>query len=215
MNQTTNRTYEPTGTSAGIPLRTQASTSLINDLTDRGIGLLDQSRLLAQDAENFAYGMLHHTLEAATARASRRTPADLADALAELGFAWKDIARIAGVSVPALRKWRMGERAAISNHSRLASVAALCEIICERCPDIADVASWLEVPLDAAAPISGLDLLAAGRGDLVLEYANDGKVTPQSVLDRFDPDWRSRHSSAFEVYVDEDGHKALRSRAGE
>lgn len=209
----TGRTYEPTGTWAGLPTHTQQVTSLINDLTDRGIGIRDESRLLVQDAEQFAFEMLHQTLEAATAQASRRSTAILAESLAAFGFAWKDVARVAGVSVPALRKWRLGERAAPANHLRLATFVATCEVIRERCVDIADVASWLEVPLDVTAPITGLDVLADGFGDLLLEYASDMAITPQSVLDRYEPDWRTKYASQFEVYVAEDGHNALRTRA--
>lgn len=49
--------------------------------------------------------------------------------LAELGFAWRDIARLVKVSVPAVQKWRKGEKASGESHSRVASLLAACDLI--------------------------------------------------------------------------------------
>ena len=92
---------------------------------------------------------------------------------------------------------------------RAAQLVALCEIAAERCR-IADVARWLETPLHREAPISCLDLVVAGRLDLVLSLAQDQVGGPELVLDEFDPDWRSRYCSDVQVFTAADGMPGLR-----
>jgi hypothetical protein len=41
--------------------------------------------------------------------AATKTPAEVLQQLADLGFAWRDIARLVKVSVPAIQKWRQGQ----------------------------------------------------------------------------------------------------------
>ena len=144
----------------------------------------------------------------AARRAGERLSA-LLDRLGAQGFSWQDVARAVGVSVSQLRKWRRGESATGDSRQRVARSVALCEIAAERCR-IADVAGWLETPLCNEAPISGLDLVAAGRFDLVLSLAQDQLDGPKLVLDEFDPDWRARYLSDVEVFTAADGMSGLR-----
>lgn len=132
------------------------------------------------------------------------------DTLSELGFAWADLARIFGVSVPALRKWRQGEAATPANDLRVAEMVAVCKVLADYVPHMTDVASWLEMPLAAESPVTGVDLLAGGRIDLVLRYAryDDG----DAVLDEFDPGWRERPESPVKVVIGPDGLPALTIR---
>ena len=51
--------------------------------------------------------------------------------LADLGFAWRDIARMVGVSVPAVQKWRKGEKASGDSRIRVASLLAAYNLITE------------------------------------------------------------------------------------
>ncbi len=55
-------------------------------------------------------------LESRTDEAAKGAPADLLSELADLGFSWTSVARIVGVSIPAVRKWRQGD--AVSGHNR-------------------------------------------------------------------------------------------------
>lgn len=138
----------------------------------------------------------------------------LTELLAELGdqgFAWRDIARLVGVSVPALRKWRQGEQATGENRLRVARLVGLCDLLKER-GLIDDPASWLELPLVYDVPVSGIDLLAAGRTDLLFRRALHHDTDPEAILDEFDPDWRTTYRGAFEVFEAEDGLPGLRIR---
>ncbi|WP_419909656.1 hypothetical protein [Candidatus Poriferisodalis sp.] len=152
---------------------------------------------------------LDEALRSLTVRYAGERLASLLDRLAALGFSWRDIARVAGVSVPELRKWRRGEWATSAGRQRVARFVALCEVAAERC-HIADIAAWLERPLHPEAPLTGLDLVEAERLDLVLALARDRPGGPEQVLDEFDPDWRAWHRSDVEVFTAADGKPGLR-----
>ena len=121
----------------------------------------------------------------------------------------RDIARVVGVSTPALRKWRLGGTATGENRRRVATLVAFCDIAGSRF-SISDVACWLEAPLDPQTPLTGLDLMAGGRFDLVLQLVRDRDPDPQAVLDEFEPNWRDRYSSPVEVFTGPDGLPGLR-----
>lgn len=143
--------------------------------------------------------------------AALSTP-DLLALIADRGFAWRDIAAVVGVSVPAIRKWRSGGSATGENSLRLASFLAFLNYL-EAEGGVRDVAAWLEVPLVATVPVNRLDLLVAGRQDLVLSPLFGVAPSPSFVLDQFDPEWRSRYQSDFEVFLAEDGQRSIRPKA--
>ena len=141
------RYTELTGAGIGRPLPGSDGTRSISDLVDQATGLRDVYRLIGSSVESLPDRAMLDLVDTKSRLVARRSPAELADTLGEsYGFAWRDVARMASVSVPALRKWRMGETASPANQLRLARVVALCEVIEEKCPDISDVASWFELP---------------------------------------------------------------------
>ena len=207
---------QPTGASIGRGGDIETPTRTISDLVDDSGYLRNQTRILAADTTHLQRiaDVLHtDTLDAelrtmAQAR-SKEALENLLDRLSDLGFSWRDIARVVGVSVPALRKWRLGRTATGENRRRVATLVAFCDIADERfC--ISDVACWLEAPLDPQTPLTGLDLMASDRFDLALRLARDWGSDPQAVLDEFEPDWRDRYSSPVEVFTGPDGLPGLR-----
>ena len=88
-------------------------------------------------------------------------------------------------------------------------MVALCDIARDRYL-ISDVAGWLETPVHPAAPVTGMDMVALGRFDLVMRLARDPGVDPEEALDEFEPDWRERYSSPVEVFTAPDGLPGLR-----
>lgn len=134
----------------------------------------------------------------------------LLDLLADQGFAWRDIARMTGVSVPAIQKWRKGEKAAGENRQRLASLVAAQDLIASQ-SQIQEIESWFETPVIAGVPVTPIDLWAAGETFLVLEYAS-GHLNPEEALTRFDPAWRSTYESKFETFRGEDGQLSIRAK---
>lgn len=193
-------------------------TNTFTDLVARTAWQKANTKLLRDDTNDLhsEVARLHgETLERLLRhRTTEKTQHDvrhILEDLAERGFGWSAIARIVGVSAPALRKWRRGEPASGGNRRGLAEFAAACEIVSDRNPTITDVAGWLEVPLSGSAPVTGIDLLAAHRYDLVFRYA-DGEEDPEVILDDFEPDWRETYASNIEVFTADDGMPALRMR---
>ena len=153
--------------------------------------------------------MLNAQLHEEANRLAKQNAANLLDQLNDLGFSWRDVARVAGVSVPALRKWRLGGSATSQNRYQVATIAALCEML-HHLYLISDVASWLEARIHPEAPVTGLDVMAKGRFDLLLSLARDDKADPEPVLDELEPRWREKYASPVEVFVAPDGMPGLR-----
>ncbi len=130
--------------------------------------------------------------------------------LADLGFAWRDIARLVGVSVPAVQKWRKGEGASGDSRMRIASLLAACDLIVDHYR-VDEIASWFEMPLSSSAPVTPIALYAANRADLVFEFASL-HTDPEALLSEFDPDWRERYRSDFEVFEASDGNRSIRMK---
>jgi hypothetical protein len=133
----------------------------------------------------------------------------LAD-LADLGFSWRDVARLVGVSVPALQKWRRGERTTGENRLKVAGLIAACDLVAEHY-GIQEVASWFETPVLHGVPVTPIDLWAGERRDLVFDLASD-HADPEQTLTAWDPQWRERYQSDFEVFRGSDGNLSIRPK---
>jgi len=162
-----------------------------------------------------AYDDLHqrsHFVEwrTVTSERARIGMTNLLEQIASLGFAWRDIARLVGVSVPAVQKWRRGESASGQSRAKVASLLAACDLIVEHYP-VQDLGTWFEVPLTLGVPVTPTDLYAAARVDLVFEFAS-GQSDPEDVLTDFDPEWRERYRSDFEVFRGGDGELSIRPK---
>lgn len=205
----------PTGASI-LDYESKAPTRTIAEWVEDIGHLRNQTNIIVNDSSdlhhstqglhNLALGQLLYTKATELAKKSL---INLLEELNSLGFSWQGIARISGVSVPALRKWRHGHSATSANRQRVAMVAAFCRIAEENYL-IEDVAGWLETPLHPSAPITGLDLVAEERYDLALELAGTRMQNPELVLDRFEPGWKERYRSQVEVFAAPDGLPGLR-----
>ena len=172
-----------------------------------------QVSILREDVAGGRREALTLQLDGTTARWSKRGVKELLSGLRESGFSWRDVARVAGVSVPAVQKWRRGEGVNADNHLNLARIRAVLELLEDR--GIEDPVSWLEMTVKQDVLLSKLDIIAMGRFDLVLELASD-EFTSSSIdplLNEFDPEWRSKFvDDRFESFVDSEGVVAIRSR---
>lgn len=152
-------------------------------------------------------------LESRTVERARCAPMQALEQLADYGFAWRDIGRIVGVSVPAIAKWRKGAGVTGENRLKIARLLALIDMLADRFID--EPASWLEMPIKAGVGITRMDLLERGRYDLVLALASThtGDGTVEYVLDQTDQNWRETCvDNAFESYVAEDGVISIRPK---
>ncbi len=207
--------YSRTSTSADQEELGTTRTRTITDLVDEFGAIRSTTKLLVDDITGLHHlADKHHasTLEAElnelTNSRAKDSLVDLLEDLSNLGFSWRDIAKLSNVSVPAVRKWRHGGSASSDNRFRVAQVAAFCDIAKDRYI-ITDVAGWLETPLHADTQICGLDLLKRGEFDLALRLARERDGDPEDVLDEFDPNWREQESTEVRVFIAEDGMPGL------
>lgn len=120
----------------------------------------------------------------------------------EYGFAWVDVARMLGVSVPAIRKWRMAGGVSPENTARLADVAALAYLLSDRG---VRPAAWLSTPLVAGYTVAPKHLYSAERVGALADIAL-GTGDAQDLLAEFEPDWRSKYDArGYEVARFDDG----------
>ncbi|MCC2319732.1 hypothetical protein [Cellulomonas xiejunii] len=134
------------------------------------------------------------------------------DELSEHGFAWRDVARMMGVTVPALQKWRRGEGMAADNRAKLARIAGLIEMLESRF--VSEPASWLEMQVEPGVALTPLDLIVAGRDDLVLELATESDTAArEAIYSEYNAHWRSEYvDAAFESFAAADGMMSIRPR---
>jgi hypothetical protein len=152
-------------------------------------------------------------LEGKTVERARAAPVQALEQLSDYGFAWRDIARVVGVSVPAINKWRKGTGITGENRLKIARLLALIDMLSDRFID--EPASWLEMPITDGVGLSRMDLLERGRYDHVLALASthSGDGTVDSVLNEIDPEWRDNFvDNMFESYIADDGAVSIRPK---
>lgn len=212
------RRYRPTAATALIPLRTVERTRpsdadiLANKVgalrSDVGV-LYEDVAGLSEDIAQVHGDSLRLQLASRAEDAAKRSPVHLLNQLADWGFSWTSVARVVGVSIPAVRKWRQGNPLAGENRRNLALLVAFVGVL-EEDHLISDGASWLDMPL-AESSFTGIDVLAAGHAHDLMQHAA-GHISSSDLLDKALPRWRETLDSRFEVYEAQDGERAIRMR---
>jgi hypothetical protein len=189
---------------------TATATDQVIDLTESAGSLRSQAKILHQDSSDLHLDVLFREWQQRTNQQAKKAPAVTLEQLADLGFAWRDVARMLGVSVPAVQKWRRSGGVTGSNRRAIASLLALCEMISDRYM-VQEIASWFEMPVAADVQLTPLDLYAEGRMEILFDHAS-GHSDPQQLLDAYDPAWRDHFRSDFEVVKAADGEMAIRPK---
>ena len=184
--------------------------SQLDDLVEEVGSLRSRSKFTAEDSSDLHHRVQYQSWQQRTNERGKLAPKVLLDEIGDLGFAWRDVARMIGVSVPAVQKWRRSGGVTGENRRRLASLLALCDEITERY-GIQEVASWFEMPISSIAPVTPIDLYTERQSTLVLDHAW-GHCDTEDILAAYDPDWRERFHSDFEVYLDTDGEMSIRPK---
>lgn len=189
---------------------TGTSSRQIQDLRKTTAGLRDIFNMLSEDSTALHQTAQDYDLNDRAAIKSRIGAANLLDELySKRGMGWNDIAKAVGVSLSAVRKWRNSGECTAENRLALARVAALLDLVEEAF--VVDPGGWLLTPVIADADARYVDLLGAGRFDLVLDCAFQ-RMTATQALDAFDPDWRTTRWRRFDVVLDDEGVRSLRRR---
>lgn len=190
-----------------VPAATRTAAALLTEDVD---DLRHRAKNLNVDIEETHQRVYESEWGVLTQQRGAQSPTDLLSELGDLGFAWRDIARMVGVTVPAVQKWRRGERITGPNRLKVAKLMAVCDFLMAHYY-VDDVASWFEMPLNEAAPITPVDLWASGQTKLFFDYATR-HVTADETLTKYEPDWRERYRSDYETFRDADGGIGIRTR---
>lgn len=202
---------EPTQGTGSTGVETpRAPTQTMASITRRFGALRDETSLLDTDVSVNHRAAQLQTLELL---ARDRAREDVVSLLEELstgrGLGWSDIARLVGVTVQAVNKWRRREPVTGQNRLAVARLAALLELLAD--VPVNDPAGWLEIPVVEGYSPRHLDLYRLNRADLLFELAHL-RITPDQALRELDPDWQNRYRLEHEVYEAEDGQLSIRRR---
>jgi hypothetical protein len=201
---TQTRTVSPVEAPPKVPM-TQTS---LGQLTDQAGALRSYGRVLQDELED-AHQQLRAHLLAHRSERVKLSSVQLLEEISDLGFAWRHIATMVGVSVPAVQKWRKGDRVAPENFERLAGLLSVCDLLKENFA-VSDPASWFEVRLLPEVPVRPMDLFSLREDAALLDWASHHEPNAEKILDKSVPGWRQRYDSAFEVFTAPDGEPALR-----
>ncbi len=205
----------PTAPTTGIqaphpPAATSADQ--VFDLTESAGSLRSEAKFLHEGTSALHQTALFQEWQQLTNLRARTAPLVLLEALADLGFSWRDVAGMLDVSVPAVQKWRRSGGVTGPNRRKIASLLALCDLVGSRY-HVQEIASWFEMPISSDAPTTPIDLYAEGRVAILLDHASGHSTDPEQLMNAYDPSWRERFRSDFEVYQEADGNLSIRPKS--
>jgi hypothetical protein len=128
------------------------------------------------------------------------------------GFAWVDIARSLGVSVPAIQKWRGSDtKPSPDNFRKIRDFMAAYEMLCSHNSG-REIADWFEIPIVSGTPVTPFDIWRTSKPDDFFLFAF-GKKTEEETMDAFEPDWREKYlNDGFAFIQGEDGHLSITTK---
>lgn len=201
-------TEQGTG-STGVALPPTPTTTMASIARRYGM-LRDVTTVLDADVGTDHRAAQIKTLELLARDRAREDVAMLLEHLsADRGLGWSDIARLVGVSVQAVRKWRRQEPVTGENRLAVARVAALLDLLSE--VPVHDPAGWLEIPVLEGYALRHLDLYRLDQAALLFDLAHL-RISPEVALAELAPDWREQYRVDHEVYEAEDGQRSVRRR---
>jgi transcriptional regulator with XRE-family HTH domain len=168
-------------------------------------------RVLNEDVEAGRREVREWDLDERTAAKARSDALSLLEELStDRGLGWSDIARLCGVSVSAVRKWRAGEPPSPERRRELARLAAFVDLLDEIAP-VADPASWLLMPLVDGRTVTAADLYLGRQSNDLLEHAQ-GHLGVHDLLNRWNPNWREHTRSDWQIVIAADGERSITRR---
>jgi transcriptional regulator with XRE-family HTH domain len=151
-------------------------------------------------------------LDARASQVVKQDPRALLGELSDMGFASRDIARMLGVSVEALRDWRKGDRPSQESRRLIARLLSVIQILRDD-HAVSDPAAWMEVPIVRGTPVTAVDLYKIGHVEIIFGLAA-ANISPDGALDAARPDWRERYRSDWEVATAGAGERFIRPKTG-
>lgn len=173
--------------------------------------LRDGTAFLQTDVKRLHDDVRSRELDERTSAVALRDPRDLLRELShQHALSWSTIARLTSVSPTAVRKWRRGEAIGSVSRRSLARAVTFLAMLAEHSSPIADVGTWLEMPLSDQATLTPVDVYTGGHIGLLFDHVA-GHLAAHGVLDQHDPDWRTRYAvdDRFAVEQAGDGHLSI------
>lgn len=193
------------------PDQTAATSAALESLTLQYGNLRDEAKLVNSDIVEGHHAMRRWRLDDRTSVKARSSVNDLLTELAvDRGMTWSSIARLCGVSVSAVRKWRTGEAPSPESRLAVARLAAFLGLLDEL--PVSESAAWLAMPMMSGYTVTAEDLYVAGYADRLLDLAS-GQSDLDEVLSKIDKNWRTRYRSEFEVIEAGDGMPSIVRRS--
>ncbi|MCY4518447.1 MAG: hypothetical protein OXB99_14550 [Acidimicrobiaceae bacterium] len=127
------------------------------------------------------------------------------------GLGWTDVARLCGVSISAVRKWRSGGALGPERLRSLSKLAAFLDLLEEAGP-IGDPVGWLMMPLVERHTVTAAEIYRSGLDEDILEYAQ-GQLSVEELLDRWSSSWRKDTRSGWMVVDRPDGERVIARRS--
>jgi hypothetical protein len=171
------------------------------------IRLANEIHETAKDALRSSLGA---TLATTVREGLRKETSVLLDEIAtKFGLAWVDLARMTGVSVPAIRKWRLSGGATPDNHERVAQVWAFLSALDDLVPE---PVSWLTRRLEPGFTVTARHLWEPSTSAILLDLAAE-TVSTTVVLDELHHNWREQYATKDELVFLADGSVAIARRS--
>ncbi len=190
---------------------TAADSAVLAELGRKYGDLTGTVRILHQDVDEGRRSFRSVDLDERTsAKARHDVPSLLEELAVERGLGWSEIARLIGVSVGAIRKWRKGEGATPENRWSLARLTAFLDVV-EEAELAQEPAGWLLMRLKEAHTVTAADLYVAGHAVELLDHLL-GHLSVDQLLDGWSPDWRDTTRSAWKIAEGPDGERVLTRR---
>lgn len=197
----------PTEVPKSTPISAIKHTADIRDLVTDADRLTTSLSSLSSDIRKSHAKALEEELNTRVQQKVKESPLTMLETLGNMGFSWRAVAQLLGVSVPALQKWRRGDGISGENRRKIATLLAGINVIASQYK-VQEIDSWFETPIADETPVTPITIWSAGEYILALRYASD-ELTSEATLDAFDPDWRAKWTSRFEAVRAEDGHISL------
>ena len=174
--------------------------------------LTGQARLINADVEHGRRTIQSLDLDRRTnLKAFDGREALLEELAVDRGLGWADIARLCGVSISAVRKWRSGGGIDPDRLLALSKLAAFIDLL-SRIGPTGDPTGWMMMPLSEQHNVTAADLYRAGRVDDLLEFAQ-GHLSIGELLNRWNPEWQTETRSRWMVVKRSDGERVITRRA--
>jgi hypothetical protein len=162
------------------------------NLANRRFDHRGANRELVREHKNFR---LQRFLKHKTTLADETASSLLRMLGATFGLSWIDLSAMINVSVPAIRKWRLGGDISPANNVKLLELAAFFKTLQDL--RVTDPATWIHLRLAPdSATVTPLHLYSESAIPTLLAYV-ESEIEPLELLTELEPEWMQKYRTDF------------------